>query len=66
MAPPSAATVRRLERAAGTLASAAITRMDQRLAWYRAMGAEQRSSVGVVIQAGIAAFVAWFRGHYSI
>lgn len=60
MAPPSAATVRRLERAAGTLASAAIARMDQRLAWYRAMGAEQRSSVGVVIQAGIAAFVAWF------
>ncbi len=60
MAPPSAAMVRRLERAAGTLASAAIARMDQRLAWYRAMGAEQRSSVGVVIQAGIAAFVAWF------
>lgn len=60
MASPSAATVRRLERAAGTLASAAIARMDQRLAWYRAMGAEQRSSVGLVIQAGIAAFVAWF------
>jgi PucR C-terminal helix-turn-helix domain/GGDEF-like domain len=60
-APPSAATVRRLERSTGTLASAAIARMEERLPWYRAMTAEERSWVGLVAQAGIAAFVAWFR-----
>jgi PucR C-terminal helix-turn-helix domain/GGDEF-like domain len=60
-APPSAATVRRLERSTGILAGAAIERMEERLPWYRAMTAEERSWVGLVAQAGIAAFVAWFR-----
>lgn len=54
-------TVHLLERATGSLASAAITRMEERLPWYRAMPAEQRSWVGLVIQAGIAAFVDWYR-----
>lgn len=54
-------TVRLLERATGTLATAAITRMEERLSWYRAMPPEQRSWVGLVIQAGIAAFVDWYR-----
>ena len=45
----------------GTLASAAIARMDEALPWYRAMPAENRSWVGLVAQAGIAAFVEWFR-----
>jgi flavin-binding protein dodecin len=58
---PSAATVRRLERSTGALATAAIARMEERLPWYRAMTAEERSWVGLVAQAGIAAFVAWFR-----
>ena len=35
--------------------------MDETLPWYRAMPAEQRSWVGLVAQAGIAAFVEWFR-----
>jgi DNA-binding PucR family transcriptional regulator len=35
--------------------------MDATLPWYRAMPAEQRSWVGLVAQAGIAAFVEWFR-----
>ncbi len=56
-----AGTVRRLERATSTLASAAIARMDEKLPWYRQMGAEHRSWVGLVAQAGIAAFVDWFR-----
>lgn len=58
---PDAVTVRRVERAIGSLATAANARMDDRLAWYRGMGAEQRSWVSLVAQAGIAAFVAWFR-----
>jgi hypothetical protein len=58
---PSPATVRRLERATGPLAQAALARMDDELTWYRAMGPAERSWVGLVAQAGIAAFVAWFR-----
>lgn len=55
------ATVRRLERAVGRLATAAIQRMDETLPWYRAMPPEERSWVGLVAQAGIAAFLEWFR-----
>ncbi len=61
MSSRSPATVRRLERSMGTLATAAITRMDESLPWYRAMPAENRSWVNLVAQAGIAAFVEWFR-----
>ncbi|CAN5593464.1 fatty acid biosynthesis transcriptional regulator FasR [soil metagenome] len=56
-----AATVRRLERASGDLATAALARMDGTLPWYAAMPAENRSWVGLVAQAGIAAFIEWFR-----
>jgi DNA-binding PucR family transcriptional regulator len=45
----------------GTLAGAAIARMDEVLPWYRAMPAENRSWVNLVAQAGVAAFVEWFR-----
>jgi DNA-binding PucR family transcriptional regulator len=55
------ATVRRLERGTGLLANAAITRMEESLPWYRAMPADSRSWVNLVAQAGIAAFVDWFR-----
>jgi DNA-binding PucR family transcriptional regulator len=55
------ATVRRLERAISTLAAEAIERMDQTLPWYAAMPPDQRSWVGLVAQAGIAAFIEWFR-----
>ena len=53
--------VRKLELATGVLASAAIARMDEKLPWYRAMSAEERSWIGLVAQAGVAAFVTWFR-----
>jgi DNA-binding PucR family transcriptional regulator len=56
-----AATVRRLERRMGTLATAATARMEETLPWYRAMPPENRSWVTLVAQAGIAAFVEWFR-----
>ncbi|MCE7082653.1 CdaR family transcriptional regulator [Streptomyces sp. ST2-7A] len=58
---PHAATVRRLEQSAGKLAAAAIARMDRNLSWYRAMPPENRSWIGLVAQAGIAAFTEWFR-----
>jgi DNA-binding PucR family transcriptional regulator len=56
-----AAVVRRLERASGDLSTAAIARMDATLPWFREMPAESRSWVGLVAQAGVAAFLDWFR-----
>jgi len=35
--------------------------MDERLQWYRKMSAENRSWLGLVAQAGIAAFLDWIR-----
>ena len=52
-----ARTVHLLERATGRLANATIARMEERFPWYRSMPADERSWVGLVIQAGIAAFV---------
>ncbi len=55
------ATVRRLERSTGDLATAAAVRMESELPWYAAMSAADRSWVNLVAQAGIAAFVQWVR-----
>ena len=52
-------TARRLEKAMGALGTAAMTRMEERLAWFRALSAEDRSWIGLVAQAGIAGFVEW-------
>jgi DNA-binding PucR family transcriptional regulator len=56
-----AETVRRMERATGTLGTAAIAAMDERLPWFRKMSAEHRSWLGLVAQAAIAAFIDWIR-----
>src|SRR5579859_2781698 len=56
-----AETVRRMERATGTLGTAAIAAMDERLPWFRNLSAENRSWLGLVAQAGIAAFIDWIR-----
>lgn len=58
---PHAATLKRLEQSSGRLAASAIARMDETLPWYRAMPPENRSWIGLVAQAGIAAFTEWFR-----
>ncbi|MER8014420.1 PucR family transcriptional regulator [Streptomyces griseoluteus] len=58
---PHTATLRRLEKSSGSLAAQAIARMDDTLPWYRAMPPENRSWIGLVAQAGIAAFTEWFR-----
>jgi PucR C-terminal helix-turn-helix domain/GGDEF-like domain len=56
-----AETVQRLERAMGSLGTAAMASMEQRLSWFRSMSAENRSWIGLVAQAGIAAFVDWVK-----
>jgi hypothetical protein len=58
---PSEATLRRLERASGALATQAVARMDDTLPWFRSMPADQRSWVMLVAQAGIASLVEWCR-----
>jgi DNA-binding PucR family transcriptional regulator len=57
----NAETVRRMERATGALGTAAIAAMDKRLPWFRNMSAENRSWLGLVAQAAIAAFLDWLR-----
>jgi hypothetical protein len=57
----SPATIRRVEQAAGRLATQSVARMDDELPWFRTLPADQRSWVTLVAQAGIASFVEWLR-----
>ncbi|MHB1213009.1 MAG: PucR family transcriptional regulator [Candidatus Nanopelagicales bacterium] len=50
----------RLTRATGELATAATKRMEETLPWFRGLGAEERSWVSLVAQAGITALIDWF------
>jgi hypothetical protein len=59
--PPLSATLRRVERHAGKLASAAVAQMDETLPWFRALPADQRSWVMLVAQAGVRSLVEWLR-----
>ena len=45
----------------GALGTAAMLSMDRRLPWFRSMSAENRSWLGLVAQAGVAAFVDWVK-----
>ncbi|MGO9081242.1 MAG: PucR family transcriptional regulator [Streptosporangiaceae bacterium] len=56
-----AGTVKRLEQSMGTLGTAAMSSMDQRLPWFAKLSAENRSWLGLVAQAGVAAFVDWVK-----
>ncbi|HWG97732.1 MAG TPA: helix-turn-helix domain-containing protein [Pilimelia sp.] len=55
------ATLARIERAAGGLASASVARMDDTLAWFRDLPADQRSWVMLVAHAGVRSLVEWLR-----
>jgi len=54
-------TIARLEASMGALGTAAMQSMDRRLSWFRGMSAENRSWLGLVAQAAIAAFVDWVK-----
>src|SRR5215475_9023179 len=43
------------------LGAASMAAMDARLPWFRALSAENRSWLGLVAQAGVAAFVDWVK-----
>ena len=52
---------RRLQRSVGALATSTVTRMERDMPWFRRMSAEDRSWIGVIVQAGITSFVEWYR-----
>ena len=49
-----------LQRATGRLATAATGRMEADFPWFAALSAQERSWVGMIVQAGIQGFVRWY------
>ena len=58
----SEVTLRKVERAAGGLATRSVAQMDDRLPWFRTLPPQERSWVMLVAQAGIAGYVSWAYG----
>jgi sugar diacid utilization regulator len=52
---------RRLQKSVGSLTTAALARMERDMPWFRDLSAEDRSWIGLIVQAGINAFVVWYR-----
>ncbi len=50
-----------LQRATGALARAAVARMESDVPWFRELSADDKSWVGLIVQAGIKGFVDWYR-----
>jgi len=61
MAADLTATLRQIERSAGALATASVSRMDDTLLWFRELPADQRSWVMLVAQGGVRSLVEWLR-----
>ncbi|MET0132625.1 MAG: helix-turn-helix domain-containing protein [Kibdelosporangium sp.] len=57
----SAKTLAELERASGKLASATLAAMDSQFPWFSRMPADQRASVLLIAQSGVAGFTAWLK-----
>ena len=51
----------RLEQSVGRLSTTALQRMEREMRWFRDLDPQERSWIGLVVQAGIAAFVEWYR-----
>jgi hypothetical protein len=51
----------RLEASVGSLTQNALAEMHDKLPWFRALSAENRSWIGLTAGAGISSFVEWFR-----
>ncbi|MFP5252727.1 MAG: PucR family transcriptional regulator [Actinomycetes bacterium] len=52
---------RRIQKAVGPLTASTLQRMERDMTWFRQLSAEDRSWIGMIVQAGINAFVAWYR-----
>jgi len=55
-----------LQRATGALSTAAMSRMEADMPWFRNLSAEDRSWVGLIVQAGIRGFVDWYQDAESV
>ncbi|MCZ4498350.1 MAG: transcriptional regulator, CdaR family [Marmoricola sp.] len=51
----------RLTRASGALSTAALSRMEGDMPWVTQLPAEDRSFIGLIVQAGIKSFIDWYR-----
>ena len=51
----------RLTRASGSLSTAALTRMEVDMPWVTQLPAQDRSFIGLIVQAGITSFIDWYR-----
>ncbi|WP_246004082.1 PucR family transcriptional regulator [Nocardioides marmoriginsengisoli] len=51
----------RLTRSSGSLSTAALTRMEQDMPWVMELPAQDRSFIGLIVQAGIKSFIDWYR-----
>ncbi len=51
---------RRLQQSVGSLSTRTLGRMDRDMPWFRELSAEDRSWIGLIVQAGIRAFVTWY------
>jgi sugar diacid utilization regulator len=54
------AIARRLQQSVGPLTASAMTRMERDMPWFAKLSAEDRSWIGLIVQAGIKAFVTWY------
>lgn len=54
-------TATQIQASVGTLTAAAVARMERELPWFDHLSARDRSWVGLIVQAGITAFVDWYR-----
>jgi sugar diacid utilization regulator len=59
--PVREAISRRLQSSVGSLATSTVTRMEREMPWFRGLSAQDRSWIGLIVQAGIQAFVAWYQ-----
>ncbi len=50
-----------LQRAVGALSTNATARMQAEMPWFASLGPQERSWVGLIVQAGIRGFVNWYR-----
>ena len=57
----SEATLDALDRASGRLAAASLAAMEEQFPWFQRMPADQRASVLLIAQGGVAGFAAWMR-----
>jgi hypothetical protein len=57
---PRARAATALRRSTGALSTTAMARMETDMPWFRGLSAEDRSWVGLIVQAGIKGFVDWY------